>query len=55
MTKKMDAFSNVKYPCRNCLYFSACGSNSRTEPCAGRKVGKVLVSGVGRKGLKNSK
>lgn len=27
-----------KYPCRNCIYFSACGDNMRTMPCAGRKT-----------------
>lgn len=26
----------IKYPCRNCIYFSACGSTSRTEICKGR-------------------
>lgn len=28
--------NNVKYPCRNCVYFATCGDNSRTEPCKGR-------------------
>ena len=27
---------NPKYPCRNCVYFVACGQVGRTEPCAGR-------------------
>ena len=27
---------NVKYPCKNCVYFAACGDNTRTEPCKGR-------------------
>lgn len=27
-----------KYPCRNCIYFSACGDTMRTVPCAGRKT-----------------
>lgn len=26
----------VKYPCRSCIYFDACGSSTRTEPCSGR-------------------
>ena len=25
-----------KYPCRNCVYFAACGENTRTMPCSGR-------------------
>ncbi|MCR0168703.1 hypothetical protein MKC94_03010 [[Clostridium] innocuum] len=29
---------SVKYPCRNCVYFGACGESSRTQPCAGRKT-----------------
>ena len=24
------------YPCRNCIYFKVCGSNTRTVPCSGR-------------------
>ena len=27
----------MKYPCRNCTYFDACGDSERTEPCKGRK------------------
>ena len=27
---------NVKYPCRNCVYFKTCGDNTRTELCKGR-------------------
>ena len=30
--------NNVKYPCRNCVYFSACGDSTRTETCKGRKT-----------------
>ena len=30
--------SNVKYPCRKCVYFKACGSNTRTETCNGRQT-----------------
>ena len=26
----------VKHPCIGCIYFAACGSTTRTEPCAGR-------------------
>ena len=26
----------VKYPCRNCVYFKACGESNRTYPCKGR-------------------
>lgn len=33
MTKR-----NVKYPCRNCVYFATCGENTRTEPCNGRQT-----------------
>lgn len=29
---------SVKYPCRGCVYFNTCGSNTRTENCAGRKT-----------------
>ena len=28
----------VKYPCRGCFYFEACGNNNRTQPCKGRKT-----------------
>ena len=28
----------VKYPCRGCVYFTAYGDNTRTEPCNGRKT-----------------
>ena len=28
----------VKYPCRGCIYFDACGHHNRTEPCDGRKT-----------------
>lgn len=30
--------SNVKYPCRGCIYFNSCGSNMRTEVCKGRAL-----------------
>ena len=32
----MQETSEVKYPCRNCVYFKACGDNMRTESCKGR-------------------
>ena len=35
-------FYKVKYPCRNCIYFKACGDNMRTEPCKGRKTKSEL-------------
>lgn len=28
--------SQVKKPCIGCKYYKACGSSTRTEPCAGR-------------------
>lgn len=28
----------VKYPCRDCIYFKACGDNMRTTECKGRKT-----------------
>ena len=28
----------VKHPCQGCIYFNACGENTRTEPCYGRKT-----------------
>ena len=28
--------NTVKHPCRNCIYFDACGESGRTEPCKGR-------------------
>ena len=30
----------VKFPCRNCIYFKACGESTRTTPCEGRKTEK---------------
>lgn len=30
--------TDVKYPCRNCVYFNQCGDNQRTQYCAGRKT-----------------
>jgi len=30
--------NNVKYPCKNCKYFQACGKISRTELCQGREL-----------------
>ena len=28
--------NSVKHPCQGCVYFNACGENTRTMPCAGR-------------------
>lgn len=28
----------VKNPCQGCIYFPACGDNTRREPCEGRKT-----------------
>lgn len=28
----------VQYPCRGCVYYAACGSSTRTQPCDGRKT-----------------
>lgn len=28
----------AKHPCRNRVYFTACGDNTRTEKCNGRKT-----------------
>lgn len=30
--------TDVKYPCRGCKYFTACGENTRTAPCKGRAL-----------------
>lgn len=30
--------ANVKYPCRNCVYFNVCGYYTRTESCKGRQT-----------------
>ena len=29
---------DVKYPCRNCKYFIACGDNQRVARCEGREL-----------------
>lgn len=29
---------DVLHPCQGCVYFKACGSTSRREPCQGRKT-----------------
>ena len=29
---------DVKYPCRSCKYFSACGNSNRSYPCQGREL-----------------
>ena len=28
----------VKHPCQGCIYYKACGSTTRTEPCNGRRT-----------------
>lgn len=28
----------VKHPCISCIYYDACGSTNRTNPCKGRKT-----------------
>lgn len=28
----------MTYPCRNCIYFDACGDAYRTAPCKGRQT-----------------
>lgn len=33
-----DKSRQAQYPCRNCVYYAACGSSSRTMPCDGRKT-----------------
>lgn len=35
-----DTSKNVKYPCRGCKYFNACGDNTRTQRCEGRDINK---------------
>lgn len=34
-----------QYPCRNCIYFKACGSNTRTEKCDGRVTKRQKENG----------
>lgn len=29
---------NVKYPCRGCIYYNACGNTNRTVICKGRET-----------------
>ena len=36
---------SVKYPCQNCIYYKACGSSTRTEPCKGRKTKREVKAG----------
>ena len=35
----------VQYPCRNCVYYAACGSSMRTQPCDGRKTKSDMAKG----------
>lgn len=30
------------YPCQGCVYFKACGDNTRTQPCYGRKTKREI-------------
>lgn len=32
----------AKKPCVGCIYFKACGSTTRTEPCNGRKTKREI-------------
>lgn len=35
--------SMPKHPCQGCVYYKACGSSTRTEPCYGRKTKRDRV------------
>lgn len=35
----------VQYPCRNCVYYAACGESMRTEPCKGRMTKREMQQG----------
>ena len=39
----------VKHPCQGCIYYKACGSTSRREPCNGRKTKSEQKREEGRK------
>ena len=39
--REMNNMQQPKYPCRNCIYFKACGETTRTMPCKGRQTKKV--------------
>lgn len=45
----------VKYPCKGCIYFRVCGSNTRTEICNGRKTKSQKKLEEKRNGIKESK
>lgn len=32
----------VQYPCRGCVYYTACGESTRTMPCDGRKTKREM-------------
>lgn len=32
----------VKYPCRKCVYYEACGDGGRTKPCEDRRTKKEI-------------
>ena len=36
----------VQYPCRGCIYYSVCGSSTRTEHCDGRKTKSQVSGGI---------
>ena len=38
MQRELSKMKQPKYPCRNCIYYNACGDKSRTMPCEGRKT-----------------
>ena len=40
--------NSAKNPCRGCVYFNACGENTRTAPCADR-VTKSERKSIARK------
>ena len=37
-----DKKREVQKPCIGCVYYSACGSTTRTQPCDGRKTKREL-------------
>lgn len=36
--KEGNTMKKVKFPCRGCVYFKACGENTRTMHCEGRQT-----------------
>ena len=41
----METYKMPIYPCRNCIYFEVCGSNTRTEECKGRVTKREKKNG----------